>query len=184
MQAGVHGRADLARALRINFPKRFRGSESEDFLFLFSVGDMPRLRRPCLSEDSNYCKSEKWSPILQFGSKLSDSEITPTVIAMPQSPRPNLPCFDEFQMTGQVCSDLLPRRDRVNRQVGMDPNRTGAHFQQGLVFGDEMGLAGGSDEYWDKLIPQVVSFCPDPFPSTNSISNLLSFSILQGLEGN
>ena len=145
----------LARALRINFPKRFRGSESEDFLFLFSVGDMPRLRRPCLFD--GHCKSDRWSPVLQFGSKLSNVEITPTVIAMPQSPRPNLPCFEEFQMTGKVCSDLIPRRGGGGRQVGMDSGRTGAQFQQGLVFGDQIGMASGSGGYWDELVPQVVS---------------------------
>ena len=145
----------LARALRINFPKRFRGSESEDFLFLFSVGDMPRLRRPCLFD--GHCKSDRWSPVLQFGSKLSNVEITPTVIAMPQSPRPNLPCFEEFQMTGKVCSDLVPRRGGGGRQVGMDSGRTGAQFQQGLVFGDQIGMASGSGGYWDELVPQVVS---------------------------
>lgn len=149
----------LAYALRKNYPQRFKGGESGDLVFLLSVGDVPRVRRPCLFEESKYCKSDKWAPILQFGSVLVDPIYMPTAIAMPQSPRPFIPCFDEFQTTGNVCQDLQPRvmNAASNAAVvdGSHDLKTGVHFQHGLVFGKELGLLEKAT-YWDDLIPQVV----------------------------
>ena len=99
----------ISYALRKNYPQRFQGSKSGDLLFLISVGDMPRVRRPCLFEENKYCKSENWAPILQFGSVLVDTKYMPSVIPMPQSPRPHIPCVDEYQSSGTICQDLLPR---------------------------------------------------------------------------
>ncbi|KAL7531968.1 hypothetical protein ACHAWF_003976 [Thalassiosira exigua] len=149
----------LARALRKNYPERFQGAESGDLVFLLSVGDMPRIRRPCLFEENKHCKSEHWAPVLQFGSVLADPAYMPTAIAMPQSPRPHVPCFAEFQDTGSVCQDLRPRsidrRELAAPSNGDEDLKTGQHFHHGLVFGKEMGLLDEPD-YWDDLIPQVI----------------------------
>ncbi|KAL9187137.1 hypothetical protein ACHAXT_010857 [Thalassiosira profunda] len=151
----------LAAALRKNYPSRFQGAASGDWVVLLSVGDMPRIRRPCLFKESQYCKSDKWAPILQFGSVLADPIYMPSAMAMPQSPRPFVPCFDEFQRTGTVCQDLRPRTTfdeggaNAEELGGANGLKTGRHFQHGLVFGQEMGLLDGPD-YWDELVPQVV----------------------------
>lgn len=149
----------LAYALRKNYPQRFQGAKSGDLVFLLSVGDMPRIRRPCLFEDSKYCKSEKWAPILQFGSVLADPIYMPTAIAMPQSPRPHIPCFDEYQTKGSVCQDLQPRVMNAQANAaavdGSSGLKTGQHFQHGLVFGQTLGLVAKAN-YWDDLIPQVI----------------------------
>ncbi|KAL7527229.1 hypothetical protein ACHAXR_001857, partial [Thalassiosira sp. AJA248-18] len=159
----------LSYALRKNYPQRFQGGKSGDLVFLMSVGDMPRIRRPCLFEKSQYCKSNKWAPILQFGSVLADPVYMPSAIAMPQSPRPHIPCFGEFQNTGKVCQDLQPRVMNAASNAaavgGSHDLKTGQHFQHGLVFGKELGLLGDddtdennskADSYWDDLIPQLV----------------------------
>jgi len=153
----------LAAALRMNYPSRFRGKDSGDLVFLLSTGDMPRIRRPCLFEENKYCKSDQWAPILQFGSILADPKYMPSVIAMPPSPRPHIPCFREFQMTGQVCKDLQPRTfdvDDNNRALSVEnPEenlKMGKHFQHGLVFGQEMDLLNPPDSYWDNLTPQII----------------------------
>lgn len=196
----------IAYALRKNYPERFQGSASGDLVFLLSVGDMPRVRRPCLFEKTNnngkenknnddkaeggggsgssssssssYCKSDKWAPILQFGSVLSDTKYMPSVIAMPQSPRPHIPCIAEFQKSGTVCQDLQPRvmssttaaatetaQDQVVGQGHEDNTQAlrplntmsamGQHFQHGLVYGQMLGLVN-TPNYWDNLIPQVI----------------------------
>ena len=149
----------LAYALRKNYPERFQGAKSGDLIFLMSVGDMPRVRRPCLFEENKYCKSERWAPVLQFGSVLADDVYMPSAIAMPQSPRPHIPCFDEYQVTGQVCQALRPRVMNAQSNAaavdGAHDPKTGQHFQRGLVFGKELGLLGKPD-YWDNLIPQVI----------------------------
>lgn len=149
----------LAYALRMNYPSRFQGHKSGDMVILLSTGDMPRVRRPCLFPDAKYCKSENWAPILQFGSVLADPVYMPTAIAMPQSPRPHIPCIDEFQTTGKVCQDLQPRVMNAASNAaavgGTQDLKTGQHFQHGLVFGQELGLITGQN-YWDNLIPQVV----------------------------
>ena len=98
---------------------------------------------------------------LQFGSVLADPTYMPSAMAMPQSPRPFVPCFDEFQRQGTVCQDLRPRTTfdeggaNAEELGGANGLRTGRHFQHGLVFGREMGLLDGPD-YWDELVPQVV----------------------------
>ena len=164
----------VSYALRKNYPQRFQGSKSGDLLFLISVGDMPRVRRPCLFEENKYCKSENWAPILQFGSVLVDTKYMPSVIPMPQSPRPHIPCVDEYQSSGKICQDLLPRviidasaattnqDDNMNNEGGeghsgrttIDPiESTGQHFKHGLVYGEE---ETSNPNYWDDLIPQVI----------------------------
>ena len=123
---------------------------------------MPRIRRPCLFEDNNFCKSDNWAPILQFGSVLVDTKYMPSVIPMPQSPRPHIPCVDEYQSTGRICQDLLPRviNTEEDGQQGSSYNSggvesTGQHFKHGLVYGQMLNLVSTST-YWDDLIPQVI----------------------------
>lgn len=111
----------LARALRTNYPERFQGRASGDLFFLISVGDMPRVRRPCLFESSKYCKSSEWAPVLQFGSVMADPRYMPSVIGMPMSPRPHVPCFDEWMTTGEVCNDLRPRKEEEEEVATTSP---------------------------------------------------------------
>jgi hypothetical protein len=58
----------LAYSLRKNYPERFQGGKSGNLLLLLSIGDTPHIRRTCLFKESEYCESDKWAPILQFGS--------------------------------------------------------------------------------------------------------------------
>jgi len=158
----------LAAALRKNYPTRFQGAESGDLVFLLSTGDMPRIRRPCLfeTEGKGYCKSTNWAPILQFGSILVDSKYMPSVIAMPQSPRPHIPCISEYQSSGKICQDLQPRvaiegpQDVIpqGQDVPQDSQAAGVeamgkHFQDGLVYAENIIT---QPNYWDNLIPQVI----------------------------
>ena len=150
----------LAYALRKNYPARFQGKQSKDMMFLLSMGDTPRVRRQCIFEENKYCKSDKWAPILQFGSVMSDPMYMPTAIPMPQSPRPHIPCIDEYQTTGNVCQDLRPQVADVTSKAsaaaadGDKVLQSGKHFKHGLVFGKEFGLL--RPNYWDNLVPQVI----------------------------
>ena len=79
----------------------------------------------------------------------------PSVIAMPQSPRPHIPCVDEYQSTGRICQDLLPRVMADEDHQGPGIESTGQHFKHGLVYGQMLNLVSTST-YWDDLIPQVI----------------------------
>ena len=162
----------IAFALRKNFPERFpsledndgtngvnTGSTTGDLVFAISTGDVPRIHSYCLSPDTNYCSSPDFGPILQFGSVFVNTEYMPTMIAMPQPVRPHMPCFDEWQLLGQVCTGLQPAQVApANDPSGDDGGEefTGLQsFASGLVFGQELGLIAKPD-YWNELIPQII----------------------------
>ena len=143
----------ISFALRKNFPERFQGLQqqekqaagapndgSSDLVFLLSTGDIPRIRQSCLFHEKK-CKSDKFAPILQFGSVFVDKIYLPSMIAMPQPVRPHITCFDEWQLKGTICDDLKPQ---------INPLEGGSGFQNGLVFGDSLGLT------WESLVPQII----------------------------
>ena len=128
----------LARALRRNFPQHFRGRQSSDLVFLVSIGDAPRIRQQCLvrDEQSEYCDSHLFAPILQFGTVLTNEDILPTMIPMPLPIGTQVPCYDEFQWGGTVCKPL----DSLDLRRS-DPESAAIADREG---------------YWDDLIPQIV----------------------------
>eukprot|EP00581_Thalassiosira_minuscula_P014683 CAMPEP_0183717658 /NCGR_PEP_ID=MMETSP0737-20130205/11210_1 /TAXON_ID=385413 /ORGANISM="Thalassiosira miniscula, Strain CCMP1093" /LENGTH=608 /DNA_ID=CAMNT_0025947135 /DNA_START=175 /DNA_END=2001 /DNA_ORIENTATION=+ len=136
-----------ALALRKHFPARFKGPESDDFVVMMSTGDAPRMHQRCLLFAPDYCESADFAPILQFGSVFTDTNIFPSMIAMPLPVRPHIPCFDEWQVTGgtHVCQDLQPKIDITDNEIS-----------SGMIFGDQLGLVDPDGKYWDKLVPQVV----------------------------
>ena len=129
----------ISYALRKNFPGRFRGPDSDDIVIMMSCGDAPRIKSRCYDKANDYCQSSKFAPILQFGSVYIDTDILPSAIAMPMPVRPHIPCFDDWQLSRQVCQDLQPRGAMSDR------------IRDGIVFGDTR-----RKDYWDKLIPQVL----------------------------
>lgn len=128
----------IARALRRNFPQHFRGRQSTDLVFLVSIGDAPRIRQQCLvrDEQSEYCDSHLFAPILQFGTVLTNEDILPSMIPMPLPIGTQVPCYDEYQWAGTVCKPL----------ASLDLRRSDP----------ESAAIADREGYWDDLIPQIV----------------------------
>jgi hypothetical protein len=138
----------LSYALRQNFPQRFTGANSGDWIVILSTGDVPRLYIQCLG--GNHCNSQDFAPVLQFGSMYDASfSILPSGIAMPMPVKPHLPCFESWQQSvfrdkspGRVCGNLLPEltgKLAFSKTVGV---------QHGFIFAEDLS--------WDTLIPQIV----------------------------
>lgn len=99
----------LTMELRQNFPNRFMGKKSEEFMVLISVADFPSLREECFPSRNNgvkNCAVDAFSPILQFGSIFTEKSILPTLMAMPMGP--HIHCFLQWQNSRTVCDDLIP----------------------------------------------------------------------------
>ena len=128
----------VARALRRNFPQHFRGRQSSDLVFLVSIGDAPRIKQQCLvrDEQSEYCDSHMFAPILQFGTVLTNEDILPSMIPMPLPIGTQVPCYDEYQWGGTVCKPL----DSLDLRRS-DPESAAIADREG---------------YWDDLVPQIV----------------------------
>ncbi|KAL7540603.1 hypothetical protein ACHAXR_010245, partial [Thalassiosira sp. AJA248-18] len=149
----------VAYALRKTFPVHFskpkageppEATRERDLVIMMSTGDAPRIHNYCLRSDNNYCHSVDYAPILQFGSVFQDTNLLPSMIAMPMPVRPHLPCFDEWQYSGKdkkhVCNDLQPKKDLSTKST----------IKEGIVFGEELGLLKNK-KYWEEdLIPQIV----------------------------
>ena len=123
----------LSVALRRNFPDRFIQGK-EDLVIMISVEDLPRIKQLCLWEGNNFCDSNLFAPILQFGSVFVNTEYLPSLVPMPMPAQPHLPCFNQWQLSGfgtmrGVCPEL---------QVQEYYNATTDH------------------DYWDNLIPQII----------------------------
>ncbi|KAL9188250.1 hypothetical protein ACHAXT_006628 [Thalassiosira profunda] len=138
--------------LRKLFPERFCGSECDELVMPISSGDYPGVKGRCLDsfrqEASNPLTPSGWqevvsrgchsstAPILHYGSVFRQSQLFPSMLAMPMPDRHNLYCFEMWATHGSVCRQMRPTRPE-------DPKAE-------LVFGDELGLT------WEELIPQVV----------------------------
>jgi hypothetical protein len=181
--ARVHRLAStLSYALRLHFPNRIvrrrrrrpvDDDDDNDLVLMLSCGDAPRIKQPCLEDDVACARSSlTFPPILQFGSTFRD--YFPTMIAMPLPVRPHMPCFDEWQVEGTLCRDLLPMTSSTNRDdaaddVGMTTNNGStmgavdalrSEIKGGLPYGVELGMMPSpmddASSYWDDLIPQVI----------------------------
>lgn len=74
----------LAHALKTQFPGRFAKGQPP-FQLLFTESDS--LRTDCVNDDSIDCETDKWPPILVFGSLMKDAARTfPTAKLMPVPP--------------------------------------------------------------------------------------------------
>jgi hypothetical protein len=163
----------VSYALRLHFPNRIVRREGNDLVLMLSCGDAPRIKQSCLTNgDDGPCASSSSSfpPILQFGSTFKYH--LPTMIAMPLPVRPHMPCFDEWQVGGTLCRDLLPMTtssmsnrddaaaDGASTMAAVDALRN--EIKGGLPFGVELGTMpssmddASSSSYWDDLIPQVI----------------------------
>ena len=121
----------LSVALRKNFPERFQGEQ--DLVLVITCSDAPRVWGTCLMQENNFCDSNLFAPILQFGSVFVNTEYLPSMIAMPVWNYPHLPCFNDWQL-----SDFGKMRG------------TCPELQVQEYFD-----ATNNQDYWDNLIPQV-----------------------------
>lgn len=106
----------IARALRLNFPKRFPSQHE----FAMVIGTTDWLEFSCKGEikakaakgkDVDNCKGA-FAPVMQFGSVYKNNTTSMPVIAMPMHDEQHLPCYDIWQYNvfvekrKQVCDQL------------------------------------------------------------------------------
>ena len=130
----VYGAANfLSHALRLNFPDRFAGDVSDDLVMLLSVGSAPRLQQHCVLPESGYCGSGTFAPIMQFGSVFVSDAYLPSMVAMPMTVQPHLPCLEQFREKGTACSEM------------------------NFAYSETTSIVRrGGDRYWEDLIPTIV----------------------------
>ncbi|KAL3827157.1 hypothetical protein ACHAXA_006712 [Cyclostephanos tholiformis] len=175
--ARIHRLANtLSYALRLHFlplgvdddDRDNSNNRNNDLVLMLSCGDSPRVKTACLNRydddggggggGNDDCATSKLPPVLQFGSTYR--EYLPTLIAMPLPVRPHMPCFDEWQVYGTLCRDLLPMMttatttttvtndndDAKDDNGGTDNNIMGAvdalrsEIKGGLPYGVELGI--------------------------------------------
>jgi hypothetical protein len=134
----------LTYALRNHFPDRFLGVH--EFIAYVSTGDVIKLMCKCVVGDERpNCQSDKFAPILQFGSVYKDPTILPTLVTMPVWQ--HLPCFEEWQKNGRICRDLKLQREVAGMLGG----------EESLVRGSARGESKQMHfSEWDALIPTLI----------------------------
>eukprot|EP00571_Detonula_confervacea_P016931 CAMPEP_0172303258 /NCGR_PEP_ID=MMETSP1058-20130122/4817_1 /TAXON_ID=83371 /ORGANISM="Detonula confervacea, Strain CCMP 353" /LENGTH=589 /DNA_ID=CAMNT_0013014003 /DNA_START=219 /DNA_END=1986 /DNA_ORIENTATION=+ len=147
-------------AFRNRYPRRFEpqgpSNDGQDFLFLVSTGDSPRLSQECLARPGGCGRRKAFAPILHFGSGFSDDTILPSLITMPPTSKMHLHCMAEWMIRHEVCEFLMPKRKKKDgSESETDGIVFGEHINYNMNGAKRIGDKKGG-LVWEDLIPQVV----------------------------